>query len=55
MVNALGTYDRVMVSGTLITRSYVAEHGDRAGQTIRRLEVQVHEIGAVTSSTWESG
>jgi single-strand DNA-binding protein len=42
----LGTGDRVMVSGKLVSRSFTAERGERAGQTIRRLEVHVDEVGA---------
>ena len=35
-----------MVTGKLVSRSFTVERGDRAGQTIRRLNVAIDEIGA---------
>ena len=37
--------DRVIVKGQLVGRSFTATQGERAGQTIRRQEIQVDEIG----------
>lgn len=39
------TGDRVTVNGQLVDASFTATQGERAGQTIRRQEVQVDEVG----------
>jgi single-strand DNA-binding protein len=37
--------DRVLVQGTLVTKTYTPSEGPRAGENLSRLEVEIDEIG----------
>ncbi len=37
--------DRVLVRGTLVTKTYTPNEGPRAGENLSRLEVEIDEIG----------